>query len=139
MNLAENEEFRVFLVFAGEDYYPKGGRGDFVGWYYTYEDALERVKALPFEGAFDWIEISCLGHELSERGMDPLGRYSVKYLFNQAKWSVPGMWERWRHGPPPGAPPQHLGWLLVESITDHKIFVSARTHPMGYCKLPVDR
>ncbi|KPJ88509.1 MAG: hypothetical protein AMJ53_16710 [Gammaproteobacteria bacterium SG8_11] len=134
-----NEEFRVFLVFAGQDYYPQGGRGDFVGWYYTYEDALARVKRLMFEYTVDWIEINYLGHELSERDMDTLGRYYVKYLFNTAKWSVPGMTEKWRYGPPPGATPQHLGWLLVDSITEERVFISSRTHPTGYCKLAVDR
>jgi hypothetical protein len=129
----------VFIVFAGEDNYPNGGTGDFVGWYYTYEEALAKVKELPGNHYYDWIEIACLGWEVSERAMVSLNIFWVSSLFNAAKWQVPDMWEKWRHGPPPGSVNQHLGFLLNCKHTGKRFFLSSRKHPTGYCELPIDR
>lgn len=43
----------IYLVFAGDNYYPQGGWHDFIGCYPTLELAIEVAKA----GKSDWWHI----------------------------------------------------------------------------------
>jgi len=46
-----------FLVFAGDNYYPEGGWGDFRGAYATKENALAAALA----AAVDWAHVADIG------------------------------------------------------------------------------
>ena len=52
------EERRVhrYLVFAGPDYYPAGGWGDFIGNFESKEDALKAAK-LDGSNLRDWSQV----------------------------------------------------------------------------------
>lgn len=43
----------MYLLFAGDDYYPCGGFGDFIGEFHTVKDALKCAAKL----GKDWYQI----------------------------------------------------------------------------------
>ena len=44
----------MYLVFAGDHYYPAGGWGDFEGAFSTFEEAEAHAKSLR---GYDWYQI----------------------------------------------------------------------------------
>jgi hypothetical protein len=51
-------KLKRFLVFAGDDYYPSGGWGDFRGSYDTLEEALASCVCDPGDWtAHDWMHV----------------------------------------------------------------------------------
>lgn len=47
----------MYLIFAGDNYYPRGGFGDFIGRADTLEDAMAAARAGGEYGSFDWWHI----------------------------------------------------------------------------------
>lgn len=43
-----------YALFAGDNYYPSGGVGDFIDFFETIEQAKERVSLQPKNREFDW-------------------------------------------------------------------------------------
>lgn len=47
----------MYLIFAGDNYYPRGGFGDFIGRADTLEDAMAAAGAGGEYGQYDWWQI----------------------------------------------------------------------------------
>jgi hypothetical protein len=45
----------MYIIYAGEKYYPKGGANDIVGYYDTYDLSLEHYNLIIDK--YDWIHI----------------------------------------------------------------------------------
>ena len=81
----------MFLVFAGYDYYPRGGWEDFVGSYFTLweaEEAAKKVMAISEEETFDkdWLHIVSL--EKDEIVVKANKDYNVKFCCNEIVWET---------------------------------------------------
>jgi len=81
----------MFLVFAGYDYYPKGGWEDFVGSYSTLweaEEAAKKVIAISEEEVFDkdWLHIVSL--EKNEIVVKANKDYNVKSCCDEIVWET---------------------------------------------------
>ena len=44
-----------FILFAGDDYYPQGGWGDFRGFFDTIEECLKELIKTPIK--YDWAHV----------------------------------------------------------------------------------
>jgi len=52
---------KEYHIFAGQEYYPSKGLGDFVTSCGTEEEAMKAVKALEISDGFDWITVAYTG------------------------------------------------------------------------------
>ena len=55
---------KLYLLIAGEDYYPRQGDADWIGCFETYEEA--KSKALEIKVQKDWYEIIHLSKYIFE-------------------------------------------------------------------------
>ena len=47
----------MYIIFAGDIYYPKGGANDIIGYYQTFELALYKFNEYANNNEYEWIHI----------------------------------------------------------------------------------
>lgn len=66
-----------YLLFMGENYYPEGGSGDFVGFYQSVDEAVRTV--MPSDK--DWAEIC-------DENMEPVAGFYKYGRWPHRKWEA---------------------------------------------------
>jgi|TARA_B100000900_G_C20588892_1_gene720816 hypothetical protein len=45
----------MYIIYAGDEYYPRGGANDIVGYYDTYDLTLQKFQQIVH--SYDWIQV----------------------------------------------------------------------------------
>jgi hypothetical protein len=68
---------KKFLLIAGDDYYPRGDTGDWIGCFATREEAENAIIKEPYDGKLPWEHENKTYYRYKINGRDHIDWYEI--------------------------------------------------------------